>query len=105
MKIFPEIKRIAGKIEAVERLSEKLSDKLGDAVDLDFKSARLITGCKERAGHLYNADWKRLDRQGLIDDIYYCEQYTGYCEDDFHGTLYFKTNVPGQFVAIPFGYY
>lgn len=104
MKIFPEIKKIAGKSEAVERLSEKLSEKLDDTVGvcLDFKRAHLITGCKERLGHLYDADGDRLDFQGLIDDTYYCRQYTGYCEDAFYGTLFFKTNVPGQFVAVPF---
>ena len=103
MNIYPEIKKIAGKNAAIQRLAEALEDKL-DCEDLDWQSARLIDGCTEKNGHLYkNGD--KLDRQGLVDADYYCAQYTGYCEDDYHGTLYFKTNAPGQFVAVPFGCY
>lgn len=47
----------------------------------------------------------RLDNGGLVDDDYYCRQHTGCCEDDYYGELYFKTDVPGQFVEISFGYY
>ena len=100
MNIYPEIKKIAGKNEAIKRLGEKLSEKI-DCDRLIWESAYFVTGCKERGGHLYK-DGKRLDRNGLVDGDYYCTQYTGYCEDDYHGTLYFKTNVPGQFVAVPF---
>lgn len=100
MIIYPEIKKIAGKNEAIKRLAEKMSDKL-DCDGLILDHAYFVTGCKERAGHLYK-DGKRLDRNGLVDGKYYCTQYAGYCEDDYHGTLYFKTNVPGQFVAVPF---
>lgn len=100
VKIYPEIKQIAGKNDAIRRLGEKLSKKIGcDGFILE--SAYFVTGCTERGGHLYK-DGKRLDQNGLVADQYYCTQYTGYCEDDYHGTLYFKTNVPGKFVAIPF---
>lgn len=100
MKIYPELKKIAGRNESVKRLGEKLSEKI-DCDGLCLESAYFITGCKERGGHLYK-DGGRLDNCGLVGDDYYCEQHTGYCEDDYHGTLYFKTNVPGQFVAVPF---
>lgn len=100
MNIYPEIKKIAGKNDAIQRLATALESKI-DCDGLDWQNARLITGCKEKNGHLYQ-DGHRLDNGGLVDDDYYCDQYTGYCEDDFHGTSYFKTNVPGQFVAVPF---
>ncbi len=100
MKIYPEIKKIAGMNKAVERLGKKLSEKMDDD-SIDWRYAYLVTGCKERGGHLYK-DGKRLDKDGLVDDEYYCTQYTGYCEGDYHGTMYFKTNVPGQFVEVPF---
>ena len=100
MNIYPEIKKIAGNNEAIKRLREKLSKKI-DYDGLFFEHAYFITGCKERGGHLYR-DGHRLDNGGLVDEDYYCDQHTGYCEDDYHGTLYFKTNVPGQFVAVPF---
>lgn len=100
MNIYPEIKKISGMNEAIERLGEKLSTKI-DCSDLILKEACFITGCKERGGHLYKNE-KRLDKDGLVNNDYYCTQYNGFCEDSFHGTLFFKTNVPGQFVAIPF---
>lgn len=100
MKIYPEIKKIAGRNEAIKRLRKKLSEKI-DCDGLWLEGAYCITGCKERKGHIYK-DGKRLDNGGLVDDDYYCDQHTGWCEDDYHGTLYFKTNVPGQFVAVPF---
>ncbi len=100
MKIYPEIKKIAGHNAAISRLIEKLDDKL-DSEGVDWGSAELISGCTERGGHLYE-EGERLDTDGLVDDLYYCAQYNGCCEDDFYGVLYFKTNVPGQFVAVPF---
>lgn len=100
MTIFPEMKKIAGLNAAIERLSKKLSMKV-DVDGLYFDMAYLIEGCKEKGGHLFRSG-VALDNAGLVDDLYYCKQYTGYCEDDFFGTLYFKTNVPGQFVAVPF---
>lgn len=102
MKIYPEIKKIAGDNTARHRLVEILEEKL-DLDGLDFAHAYLVDGCSERKGKLYK-DGKRLDNgcpAGRYDD-YYCEQHCGFCEDDYYGTVYFKTNVPGQFVAVPF---
>lgn len=100
MNIYPELKQIAGANSKIGRLAQKITERL-DVEGLDFSRAYIINGCSEKNGHLYQ-DGGRLDNCGLVDDDYYCSQYTGYCGDDFYGTLFFKTNVPGQFVAIPF---
>lgn len=100
MQIYPEMKKIAGLNAAIERLAKKLSMKM-DVDGLYFYQAYLISGCKEEGGHLFHGG-VALDNAGLVDDLYYCNQSTGYCEDNYFGTLYFKTNVPGQFVAVPF---
>lgn len=100
MIVLPEIKKIAGLNAVILRLSKILDEKM-DTEGLDWCGAYFVDGCKERNGHLYR-NGERLDRDGLVDDLYYCTQYTGYCEDDYYGTLYFKTSVPGQFVAVPF---
>lgn len=100
MIILPEIKKIAGAVAKIDRLSDRLN-KETDLAGVWWNGAYLVSGCTEKRGHLYQ-DGGRLDNCGLVDDLYYCDQHTGYCEDDFHGTLYFKTNVPGQFVAVPF---
>ena len=100
MIIYPELKKIAGMNAAIEGLAAKLSQKM-DVEGFDFCSAYLIDGCKEKQGRLFK-DGLALDNSGLVDDLYYCAQTTGYSGDDFYGPLYFKTNVPGQFVAVPF---
>jgi hypothetical protein len=100
MIVMPEIAKIAGLNAKIKHLAGILENKM-DTDGLDFQNAYFVNGCKEKNRHLYQGD-SRLDRDGLVDNLYYCCQYTGYCEDDFYGTLYFKTNVPGQFVAVPF---
>lgn len=100
MVIYHEMKEIAQKNEEIKSLAEKLEEII-DCDGLDFDKAYFVNGCQERNGHLYQ-DGKRLDNHGLVDDEYYCTQQTGYCEDDYYGTLYFKTDIPGVFVAVPF---
>ena len=103
MNIYPEIKQIVELNEKITQLIEKLSSQL-DVDGCDFNDAYFVKNCEEINNHLYDSEGNQLDNDsyGLIDDDYYCCQYTGYCEDDFYGTLYFKTDVPGQFVAVPF---
>ena len=100
MIVLQEIKRIAELNARIERLLEVLGEKM-ESDGIYWKCAHFVDGCKERNGHLYS-NGERLDNVGLVDDLYYCDQYPRYFEDDFYGTLYFKTNVPGQFVAVPF---
>lgn len=99
MKIYPEAKRIAAVMDKQRRLVEKLGEKI-DVEGFNWDASKLISGCSERNGHLYQ-DGRRLDN-GYAGEDYYCCQYNGYCEDYYYGTLYFKTDVPGQFVAVPF---
>lgn len=101
MNIYPELKKIAGANAKIDKLAAKVARKIG--VDgLIPEAAYLISGCQEKWGHLYRAGCQ-LDNYGLDKTgDYYCHEYKGCCEDSFHGTLYFKTNVPGQFVAVPF---
>ena len=100
MKTYPEILKIVGAFNKASRLIKNLDSKL-DCDGLKFEGAYLIDGCSERKGHLYKKGI-RLDNSGIVDDDYYCDQHTGYCEDDFYGTVYFKTKTPGQFIAVPF---
>ena len=100
MIIIQELKKIAGLNSKIKRLANIVENEYG-LDELDIKNAYLITGCSVEKNHLYQ-NGCRLDNCGLVDDLYFCRQHTGYCEDDFYGTLYFKTNVPGQYVAVPF---
>jgi hypothetical protein len=100
MTIIPELKKIAGLNAKIKRLVEIVGEKIDDD-GLYLGSAYLISGCSAKGNHLYK-DGHRLDNGGLTDDLYYCDQHVGWCEDDVHGTLYFRTDVPGQYVAVPF---
>lgn len=100
MNIHKEFKEIAKLNQKRDKLINKIEEKV-DTCGYDYTRAYLISGCKEKDGHLYR-NGKRLDNNGLVDDDYYCRQHTGMLGDDFYGTLFFKTDVPGQFVAVPF---
>ena len=105
MKIIPELKKIACLNSKIDYLAGVLRKsayeeelEIGDALDL--RSAVIVSGLHVEKGHLYNKNGCRLDNYGLVDDLYYCWQCAGCCEDDYYGTLYFKTDVPGQYVAV-----
>ena len=101
MTVIHELKKIAGLNDKIRRLAKIVGEKI-DADGLDLESAYLVSGCRVKGEYLYDKDGDRLNNCGLVDDLYFCSQYTGYCEDDFYGTLYFKTDVAGQYVAVPF---
>ena len=100
MKVIPELKKIAGLNDKINHLAQKVAQQI-DADGLNLDGAYLVTGCSVKGKHPYQ-NGGRLDNCGLVDDLYFCNQHTGYCEDYFYGTLFFKTDVPGQFVAVPF---
>ena len=102
MNIYKEIKKIAELNEVIIDLNNNLEENGFDTDGLDFRSAYFIKNCVEENGHLYDYDGNRLDTSGLVDDDYYCCQHTGYCEDDFYGTLYYATDEERVFVAVPF---
>lgn len=102
MNTYKEIKKIAELNEMIIDLNNNLAKSKLDTDGLDFRSAYFVRNCIEEDGHLYDYDGNRLDNYGLTDDDYYCCQYTGYCEDDFYGTLYYVTDEEGVFVAVPF---
>lgn len=100
MNVYLEFKEIAQANERIKALVSMLEEEL-DLDGLDIASAYFVDNCEEKNGHLYS-DEGRLDNSGLVDDDYYCNQHTGYLGDDFYGTVYYKTDVPGKFVAVPF---
>jgi hypothetical protein len=99
--VYKEFEEIAKGNEERETLSLVLSTKT-DIEGLNLESARLIRGCVEKDGHLYNVVGGRLDNSDLVDDEYYCYQQTGFAEDYYYGTVYFATEEQGTFVAVSF---
>lgn len=102
MNMYPEIKRVAELNREIEELVPIIEQQV-DGEGLNWQRARFINGCKERDGNLYDLDDNLLNNySGIVDDDYYCCQYTGYSCDDYYGTVYYKTDVEGLFVAVPF---
>lgn len=95
--IYKEIKRIACLNAQINRLVYALGGKIDDC-GIDWNSAELVSGLTVGEHGLYHgetciAEW--------CDD-YFVKQHTGYCEDDYYGHLYFRTDVPGQYVKVYF---
>lgn len=101
MNIYHALKTIAENNEIREKTTAQLSEQI-DIEGYDLSRAKLISGCSEKNGGLYDKDGDRIDNSGLVNGDYYCYQLTGYMEDDFFGTVYYATDVPDTFVAIPF---
>ena len=94
-----QLKKLAKLNARQNRLMDQINKREDvDAHDLCLELAELITGCVERNNRLY--------RDGILlgkdEGEYYCWQYQGYSEDSYYGFVYFKTDVPGEFVEIPF---
>lgn len=95
--IYKEIKRIACLNAQISRLVDILGERFED-YGIDWHSAELVSGLTVGERGLYKgkiciAEW--------CDD-YFVRQYAGYCEDDYYGYLYFRTDVPGQYVKVEF---
>jgi hypothetical protein len=65
-----------------------------------------LFNCTEKNGCLYDCKGNLLATGGIVDDLYYCNQHTGYMVDDlyddFYGIVYYKIR-KGVFVKVSFG--
>lgn len=100
MKIYPEIKEIADKINEVKILHKKIM-KETCLIDCDFYCSEILYGCQEYNGHLYHCG-KQLDNSGIVGNQYYCECKYSNGEDFSFGNMFFATDIPGTFVKVPF---
>lgn len=95
MNVYKEIKEIAKCVSKINSLIEKINKENGEIAEgLDWYTAEFVTLTKEDIKHF-------KDRHCETED-YYVDQHTGYCEDDFYGHVYFKTDVPAQYIKIHF---
>ena len=94
MKIYKEVKEIAKCVAKMRGFIKKLEDNGPDIEGIEWWTAKLVGLDKETIQYL-------KDRGGETED-YYVDQWAGYCEDSFSGTVYFPTDVCGQYVAVDF---
>lgn len=93
MNVYKEVKQIAKCIQKIKQLSEKLEEDY-DIADVDWETAKFVSLTKKQI--------KRFEETNNATEDYYVEQHQGYCEDDFYGWLWFKTDVPGQYIKVAF---
>lgn len=93
MNIFKEVKEIAKKNAQIKFLIDKLSNET-DTEDVDWTTAEFVSLSKE--------DINRFKLSNSETEDCFVYQRTGYVEDNFYGWLYFKTDVPGQYVRVYF---
>lgn len=96
MNIYKEIKKIAMLNGRLKRLIEQLEAKNSDlgCSGIHWETAKLVTLSKEEINY--------FKERGDETEDYFVSQSRGYVEDSFYGYLWFKTDVPGQYVKVYF---
>ena len=97
MPIYKAAKRIACLNAQLARQVELMNQEI-DPDGIEWYSAELVSGLTARDGKLYYGDLPVAEWA----DEYYVDQTQGYSEDDYYGWLYFRTDVPGQYVRVNF---
>ncbi len=107
-----ENKEVLGLIKEFGELSTKINlireklKKIYPFDDLtDWDATGVYDGCIIKDGYLYDSKGKLLSKYGgcMNEDVpYFVNQYTGYCEDDYYGTMFIKVDEKNTFVAIQY---
>ena len=93
MRTFKEVKEIAKCVSKIGTLVQRLDGSI-DTDGINWYTATLVPLRKE--------DIEHFEKSSGETEEYFVDQWTGYCGDDYHGELYFKTDVPGQYVRVHF---
>lgn len=96
-----------GELNAKRNLiREKLSKiyPFDECMDWDATGG-VYAGCIVKGGSLYDSRGELLSKDGRCMDEeipYFVNQHVGYCEDDYHGTMFIKVDNENTFVAIQY---
>lgn len=93
MNVYKEAKQIAKCMSKIHHLIEMLNEKT-DIEGVDWSTAEFVSFTKEDEAHFRACNGETED--------YFVDQTVGYFGDDYYGWLYFKTDVPGQYVKVHF---
>lgn len=96
MKVYKEIKEIAKLNSKKKHLVAKLVGANFDTEGIAWDTAKFVSLSKE--------DIEVFENTNGVTEDYFVSQSCGYLGDDFYGHLYFKTDVPGQYVRVYFEY-
>ena len=85
-------KEIVDKIEQRNKLNEEIETWCKENLDMDGMNS----DCADITDHHTG------DEQATVSGREWCEQWTGYCEDDSHGHYYWDTEYPGKYLHMEF---
>lgn len=87
--------------QRVEKATAELAG-LGECFESGtfWESIDIIKNCKVINNELYDAEGNRLATDGLVDNLYFCNQSTGYAADDYSGYVYIPVNDTGSYISL-----
>lgn len=100
-----KIKAYARKEIELNSLREKLDKHYLFEDLLQWGVTAIYQNCEIKDGELYNENGDLLSRDGRCMDEqipYFVNQSTGYCGDDYYGTMFVKVDEQNTFVAISY---
>lgn len=100
-----QLNKLMGEIE--KDLEFENGNELLDNVfcGIDWQILKIYYGCQVVDGKLYDSGNHLLSRDGccMNDPLgYFVNQSTGYCDDDYYGTMFFQVDDKGTFVAVSY---
>jgi hypothetical protein len=85
------------------KVQKTIAEEFVDCCEWDITD--ILHGCYEKDGKLYNSKGEMISSEtcsGDISEKYFVNQSTGYCEDDFYGTLYYMVDNKGTTVEVSY---
>lgn len=97
------IKRMAKLYKKIIALREKMNKSYFFEDLTGWDCNEIYYNCTIKDGVLYDSKGRELSNDGRCMDEaipYFVNQTTGYCGDDFYGTMYVKVDSKNTFVAV-----
>jgi hypothetical protein len=85
-------KEIVDKIEQRNKLNEEIGVWCEENLDMD----EMCSDCADIT------DYHTGDEQETVSGREWCEQWIGYCEDDYYGHYYWETEYLGKYLHMEF---
>lgn len=77
---------------------ETIAEEFEDCTN--YEVIGILYNCTVKDDCLYDNKGRRLASGGPVDNKFFCNQSTGYCEDDYHGDMYYVVDDKGTYIKI-----
>jgi len=98
-KVSNELLELYNEHNKLESILKELQKENDCFEGVNLNSMQLVEDCTVKGNELWCGN-KKLAKDGLVDDLYFCNQSTGYCEDDYYGYLYFPIDNVGTYLKM-----